>query len=360
MVAGLHRALHYLDRAIGAVLQQRRRLFVAARRGKAAARRKGAAPDRGLSGRGFAQRRDDARDLAQAPSTCTLAPARDRCEQAARIGVHRSLEQRVDGGLFDLAPGVHDHHTVRCFRDDAQVMGDQHDGGADTPVEFHHQLEDLGLDGDVECRGRFVGDQQFRVARQRHRNHHALAHAAGELVRVVVHAALGVRDAHQAQHLDRTRQCRGLGQPLVDRHRFGDLRAHGMHWIERRHGFLEHHRDLVAADSAHLRLVQRGQVLALEVHRTLHDAPRTLRDQAHHRQGGDRFAAAALADDTQHLAGLHGERQALDRAHHAVAREEARVQVVDGKDGLTHDCPLPTCCARCAGRADHAIRRPAG
>ena len=42
-----------------------------------------------------------------------------------------------------------------------------------------------------------VGDQEVRVAGQRHGDHHALAHAAGELVRVVVDAALGIGNPHQ-------------------------------------------------------------------------------------------------------------------------------------------------------------------
>ena len=58
------------------------------------------------------------------------------------------------------------------------------------------QVEDLRLHGDVERGGRLVGDQQLRVADQRHRDHRALPHAAGELVRVVVDplaAAAGCR-----------------------------------------------------------------------------------------------------------------------------------------------------------------------
>ena len=46
------------------------------------------------------------------------------------------------------------------------------------------QIEDLGLDRDVERRRRLVGDQQLRLVGERHRDHHALAHAAGELVRI--------------------------------------------------------------------------------------------------------------------------------------------------------------------------------
>ena len=46
------------------------------------------------------------------------------------------------------------------------------------------QLEDLRLHGDVERGGRLVGDQQVGLIGERHRDHHALALAAGELVRI--------------------------------------------------------------------------------------------------------------------------------------------------------------------------------
>ena len=50
------------------------------------------------------------------------------------------------------------------------------------------EIEDLGLDGDVERGGRLVGDQELRSRGQRHRDHGALAQAARELVRVVARA----------------------------------------------------------------------------------------------------------------------------------------------------------------------------
>ncbi len=62
------------------------------------------------------------------------------------------------------------------------------------------QLQDLRLHRHVERGGRLVGDQQFRAAEQRHGDHHALAHAAGEFVRIHVDAALGLGDLHLVQH----------------------------------------------------------------------------------------------------------------------------------------------------------------
>ena len=61
------------------------------------------------------------------------------------------------------------------------------------------QIEDLGLDRHVERGGGLVGDQQDRVAGKCHRDRGTLAHAAGELVRVLPGTPLGVGDADVGQ-----------------------------------------------------------------------------------------------------------------------------------------------------------------
>ena len=70
-------------------------------------------------------------------------------------------------------------------------------------LQVEDQVEDLRLDGDVERGGRLVGDQHFRIAGERHGDHGALAHAAGQLVRIFLGALLRLGDARQPQHLDR-------------------------------------------------------------------------------------------------------------------------------------------------------------
>ena len=71
------------------------------------------------------------------------------------------------------------------------------------------QTQDLRLHGDVERGGRFVGDQQFGVAHQCHRDHHPLAQAAGKLVRILpeTHARRG--DADMAEQLGGAVECGG-------------------------------------------------------------------------------------------------------------------------------------------------------
>ena len=82
------------------------------------------------------------------------------------------------------------------------------------------QLDDLQLDGDVERRGRLVGDQQLRLGGERERDHHALAHAARELVRVAAQDPLAGRAARRRSssssgHASRLGALAGRGAPAA-------------------------------------------------------------------------------------------------------------------------------------------------
>ena len=120
-------------------------------------------------------------------------------------------------------------------------------------LEARDQLEDLRLDGDVERRGRLVGDQQLRLVGQRHRDHRALAHAAGELVRVGVDAACAARGCRPGSSSSTARsQRRALRDVAVRADRLDELRAHLVERVQRRQRVLEDHRDVVAAQPAQL------------------------------------------------------------------------------------------------------------
>ena len=82
-------------------------------------------------------------------------------------------------------------------------MGDEDDRGAERPLQIEDQVEDLRLDRHVERGGRLVGDEDARIARKRHRDHRALAHAAGQLVRVFPGALRRFGDFDEPQHRDR-------------------------------------------------------------------------------------------------------------------------------------------------------------
>src|SRR5262249_31722118 len=96
----------------------------------------------------------DARKMRGAP----LKP-RDRAKQADSIGMLRRGEQFIDLSTFDDLAGVHHCYLVADFRDHAEIMRDQDDGSAARILQLPHQVEDLGLKGNVERGGRFVSDQ---------------------------------------------------------------------------------------------------------------------------------------------------------------------------------------------------------
>ena len=189
--------------------------------------------------------------------------ARNGADQALRIGMVRVLEQPVDGGLLDHLAGIHHHHALRGFRHHAHGMGDQHHRHAEALLHVLQQIEDLRLDGDVERGGGLVGDHQLGLAGQRHRDHDALAHAAGELVRIVVHAAcaLGICTSFS---ISTARASAALSVRPLAAQAFGDLLADGQHRIERGHRLLEDEADLVGADLVQLVAGERYEVAALE------------------------------------------------------------------------------------------------
>ena len=174
-----------------------------------------------------------------------------------------------------------------------------------------------------------------RLVDERHRDHHALAHAAGELVRVVVDPAFGPRDPDLLQRLERARLGFLLRDVLVEEDPLDDLGTDLVHRVQRRHRVLEDHRDVVAADLAQSRRRGLQQVLAAEERPPL-AGRRLLGVQAHDRQAGDALARARLADDAERLALADRERDAVDRLDDAVVRLEVGLEVVDLEERLRH------------------------
>ena len=260
---------------------------------QAAARREGAAV------RQIGQRRRAPLDRAQRHAD---GPAgRHRVEQASGVGVGRRPEESSRRRHLHEPPGIHHGHPIAGLGDDAQIVGHDHDRHAQPVAQLEQQLQDLVLDRDVERRRRLVGQQQPRPARQRDRDHHALAHAARELVRIVVEAARGGRHAHLLQQLDRPLAPRPPAEVGVRAQVLVDLAMHGEDGIEGRHRLLEDHADLAAAHGPPGRLVHRHEV-APEPGRDALDPPGRP-DQPHDRPQRHALPGARLADEPQHLAG---------------------------------------------------------
>ena len=85
-------------------------------------------------------------------------------------------------------------------------MGHQHAAHLTLLAEVADELEDLVLNGDIQRRCRLIGDDELGIPRQRYGDDHPLAHATGELVRVLLDADFRLR------YSDRPHQLEGLGK----------------------------------------------------------------------------------------------------------------------------------------------------
>ena len=169
-------------------------------------------------------------------------------------------------------------------------MRDEEHAHAGVFLQARHQRQNLRLNRHIQRGGGFVGNQHARLADHGHGNHHALAHAARELVRVLVQALACRGHFNLLQRAQRLRTgCSGV-QAQVQAHRLGDLLAHRQHRVQAGHGFLKNHGDLVAAQLAHVLVAHLQHVVLLTLgigQQSLAGAfpARVARQQAHQAQG---------------------------------------------------------------------------
>ena len=71
---------------------------------------------------------------------------------------------------------------------DGQVVGDEQISGSVLLLQVLQQVQDLGLDGNVQGGNRLVADDELRAQDERASDADALTLTAGELVRVAVDA----------------------------------------------------------------------------------------------------------------------------------------------------------------------------
>ncbi len=88
-----------------------------------------------------------------------------------------------DAVISTILPEIHDRNSITDVSYHRQVVGDEEIGESESGLKLVEQVEDLGLDRDVECRDGLIGDDEAGVQSQRASNTDALALASRELVR---------------------------------------------------------------------------------------------------------------------------------------------------------------------------------
>ena len=202
-------------------------------------------------------------------------------------GMFQKLLRR---GAFHDAACIHDVDAVRVLAHHAEVMRDEDDGGAHVLLKFFDEIQHLLLDSDVKGGGGFIRDEYFRPGDEGHGNHHALAHAAGELVGVCVHALFRIRYACQGKLFQRACPRFLFAGPFVNDKGFRHLLPDGQVRVEGGHGVLEDHGDAFAADGPEFLFRATEQIRAVQHGGTAFNAARRHRNEPHHGVAGDGFS----------------------------------------------------------------------
>jgi len=92
---------------------------------------------------------------------------RYRRKQRPSIGVQRIIEYLAAGGQFDQSAAVHYPDTARDVLDHRQAVRDEQIGKAQLLLQVLKQVNDLGLDRDVERGDGLVANYEAWIERQR-------------------------------------------------------------------------------------------------------------------------------------------------------------------------------------------------
>ena len=130
-------------------------------------------------------------------------------------------------------------------------MGDEQDTGFHILLEPVQEQQHLLLDGHIQGGGGLIGNEQPGLERHHHGDHDALAQTAGELEGELLHAFLGIGNAHLFQIGNSGGMGFGLGHSMVLAQALSELIADGEQGIEAGHGLLEDHGYLTPADMLH-------------------------------------------------------------------------------------------------------------
>ncbi len=147
---------------------------------------------------------------------------------------------------LDNPPRIHDGDPVGNLDRNADVVGDKYHRKPEFPLELPKQQKNLDLHRGIERGGRLVCEQNLRPARERQRDHGALAHAAGHLMGIIVKALRRRRDAYALEQLQRPRPSGAPRHAIMAHHGLGDLVAEAIDGVKGEPRLLEDHRNRAA------------------------------------------------------------------------------------------------------------------
>ena len=140
----------------------------------------------------------------------------------------------------------------------------------DAPFLCLHLLDEsehLALHGHVQRRRRLVRDDELRAAGEGDGDQHALAHAAGQLVRILAQHPVRGADMDIVEQLPRPDARGSPAHAQMQAQHIGDLPPDPVGRVQRRHRILGDEGEAAAHQTAPVRLAEVGDVPVVEHHR---------------------------------------------------------------------------------------------
>ena len=117
---------------------------------------------------------------------------RNRFKQRTCIRMQGMSKQFLHGSLFDDLPRIHNRNTVGDLCDDTEVVSNKDNTRLVFFLQVFDKIENLCLNGYVERRRRFIGNDKLRITRQCSCDKYPLPHSAGKLMREPLRRTLRV------------------------------------------------------------------------------------------------------------------------------------------------------------------------
>jgi len=230
-------------------------------------------------------------------------------------GVVKDIVDRADLGHLS---GVHHGDSVGDLRYEGDVVGDHQDSDAVCVAHLAQLVQQFGLNNDIQGGRGLVGDNEVGVEHQPEGDHHALTHAARELVGVIWQpATLDAQALGEPADALEGRFLAGVGLVYLDR--LDDMLVDALHRIERGHRILKDHARRATAEIAQTALIVGHDVLAVKDDLPAGDLA-WRRNHAQKRLAQRALATATLAHQAEDLATLDVEGDVLHGAQVAEAR----------------------------------------
>ena len=96
-------------------------------------------------------------------------------QQVLCIGMNRIAKQNLSGCNFHDASSLHNGNAISHIIDHGKIVRDENRRQVQLALQAYQQIENLCLNRNIQCRNRFITDQQIRIERQSTGNANALA-----------------------------------------------------------------------------------------------------------------------------------------------------------------------------------------